>query len=373
MNSVRGGAAVDGIDAYSRTLAAAVVELGATCGLLTKRAGDWCWCEAPVAARCAPLRSEDILTHIRSARAVVVQYNPFSWGGRGFSPALVKLFADMRRRAPGTRLILMLHERFTPWGGWRQTIMSGWQRAQLLWLSAMSDQTLASTESWTHDSAWWRRRQVQLLPVGSNLPDMRGESTKTRRQIGAAVDTVFAVTLNTGHPSYSPEHVRRAVNHIATVRPVVLFNLGAGAHRIGQLHPGVRVLTPGMLRPESLSSLLSAGDLYLAPFVDGVSTRRTSLVAALQHALPVVGTTGQHTGEILRPLRLYAYSDLRGFADAALEFATDPEERTRHRLLSRQLYDTSFSWPFIAGQLLEHVRRESQWSPPSRSAAKIKR
>jgi glycosyltransferase involved in cell wall biosynthesis len=292
---------------------------------------------------------------LTSANAAAVQYNPFSWGQRGFSPRLLKLFVEVRRRAPRPRLILMLHERFTAWGEWRQTVMSGWQRAQLLGLTALSDQTLASTEPWTADSAWWRRGGVELLPVGSNLPDMRRGAAEAREELRAAHDAVVAVTLNTSHPSFSPEHVRRAVNRIVAERPVVLLNLGAGAHEIGPVRVGVQVVAPGMLAPTALARLLSAGDIYMAPLVDGVSTRRTSLIAALQHGLAVVGTSGESTGSILRPLGLCPFADMSGFADRAWELANDEKERASQRLLARDLYERNFSWPSIAEGLLAHM------------------
>jgi hypothetical protein len=365
VNSVPGPATVDGIDAYSRTLADALAALGASCGLLTQRNGEWRWCEAPVAAGFSQLSTGQALRFLTSARAVIVQYNPFSWGKRGVSPSLIGLFVQLRRRVPRPRMILMLHERFTPWGGWRQTLMSGWQRGQLLSLSALADQTLASTEPWTDDSAWWRRRGVQLLPVGSNLPDMRDAAEEARGQLQTPAGTVVAVTLNTSHPSYSAEHVRLAVNRIAVDRPVVLLNLGAGAHEIGHVSASVQVVAPGMLTPAALARLLSAGDVYMAPFVDGVSTRRGSLIAALQHGLPVVGTTGHNTGEILRPLSLYAFEDLRGFADGALGLATNAEEQRSRRLLSRDLYEKNFTWPSIARGLLEHIGRDEEVGPAS--------
>jgi glycosyltransferase involved in cell wall biosynthesis len=357
VNSVPGHAAVDGIDTYSRTLAGALAELGATCGLLTQRNGTWRWCETPGTTESSRVSASDALRLLMSATAVVLQYNPFSWGKRGFAPGLLKLLGDVRRRVLRPKIILMLHERFTPWGGWRQTIMSGWQRAQLIGLSALVDKTLASTEPWAHDSASWRRRRIELLPVGSNLPDMRNAAGEMRQQLRLSSMTVVAVTLNTSHPSYSPEHIRRAVNRIADERPVTLLNLGAGAHEVGRVSAGVQVVAPGMLAPAELARLLCCGDLYMAPFVDGVSTRRTSLIAALQHGLPVVGTWGHSTGEILRPLQLHAFQDMGGFVDSALALAIDPYERTRHRGVSRRLYEENFSWSSIAARLLVHTGR----------------
>ena len=42
--------------------------------------------------------------------ALVVQYNPFSWGRRGVAPALVLALAIIRWRRPRVRVLLVIHE-----------------------------------------------------------------------------------------------------------------------------------------------------------------------------------------------------------------------------------------------------------------------
>ena len=44
---------------------------------------------------------------------------------------------------------------------------------------------------------------------------------------------------------------------------------------------------------------LRASDMLLLPFSDGASTRRTTLMAGLSHALPVVGLQRTETDRVL--------------------------------------------------------------------------
>ena len=59
-------------------------------------------------------------------------------------------------------------------------------------------------------------------------------------------------------------------------------------------HPEIagRIDAPGPLAPDDLSRHVSACDLMLQPYPDGVSSRRTSVMVALAHGRPVVTTFG---------------------------------------------------------------------------------
>jgi hypothetical protein len=59
-------------------------------------------------------------------------------------------------------------------------------------------------------------------------------------------------------------------------------------------HPelGGRIVAPGEQSLDELSRYVSACDVMLQPYPDGVSSRRTSVMVALSHARPVVTTVG---------------------------------------------------------------------------------
>jgi hypothetical protein len=51
--------------------------------------------------------------------ALVLQYNPFSWGRWGVAPGLCLALAAVRRRRPQARIMLMVHESWVPIVRWR--------------------------------------------------------------------------------------------------------------------------------------------------------------------------------------------------------------------------------------------------------------
>jgi glycosyltransferase involved in cell wall biosynthesis len=138
---------------------------------------------------------------------------------------------------------------------------------------------------------------------------------------------------------------------------------GADAPPLPGLAAGVRIRTPGWLEDGELAAMLSAADIFLSPCVDGVSTRRTSMMAALQHQIAVVGTVTAATDAVLREaasaVRLAPVADVGGFAKATAALADDAPERRRSGQAARRLYEEHFDWPVIAARLRDALRLDA--------------
>ncbi len=274
------GQAVDGIRDHTRLLEAHLAGRGIEVDVHLRRwGGGW------TAERRPQLAAYD---------AVVLQYNPFLYGRWGVAPWLPVLLG--RARLSHTRPVtaVIVHEPYVPMTDARSVLMGAWQRAQLRGVALSADVMLCSTEAWVSLLDGWRpRRRVTHLPVPSNLPDMRGCREEARRAIGAGDDDLVLATFGTDHPSHLQDPVERALEAVAPGRSgrVFLTELGARTPRsIGGA--AVTVRSPGRQAAGELARELSAADIFLAPFIDGVSTRRGTMMAALQHGLPIVGTRG---------------------------------------------------------------------------------
>jgi glycosyltransferase involved in cell wall biosynthesis len=123
------------------------------------------------------------------------------------------------------------------------------------------------------------------------------------------------------------------------------------------------VIAPGRLSDQELAAKLAASDIFLAPLIDGVTTRRTSVMAALQHGLPVVGTDGPLTDDDLRQasgaLTLIPLGDVGRFAQAVVALAQDRSGRLACSRASLELYETRFSWPVLAKRFAGAVEVEA--------------
>ena len=351
---------VDAIREYSFRLAQAVRDRGVTVDVCLRRGdGAWLLCESNGDAE--NRRSRRVWIDAGEYDAVVLQYNAFMYGKWGFAPWLPWKLLTLKRANPRMRIGLMVHEPYVPMADWKWMLMGAWQRAQLEAARFSADIVFASIEVW----AWMLQdkrpfRPAVHLPVASNLPDRRSARAAMREHLKVADDDIVLASLSTGPAGRLFDYVVHSVNVLTTEsRKTVVLNLGAGATDASDLADSVSVHQPGRLPDDELASWLSAADIFLAPFVDGVSTRRTSVMAALQHQVPVVGTMGRLTDTALRQatdaLRLVPVGRPDLFAEAVVALARSPADAQRLGHAGRALYESRFDWPVISRRLLDEL------------------
>ncbi len=293
------------------------------------------------------------------AATLVLQYNPFSHGRRGFAPGLALAMLRMRCRRSRPIIALMVHETFVDAKNWRWLLMHVWQRLQLRALQLAADVVFCTIERWSDDlRRAWPPAEVHHLPVASNLPDRREQRAEGRARIGVLEHGLVLCTFGLDHAGRLTGHIVEAAAAVARAgRPVVLLTLGTGRPRRELVAPGVTLAAPGFLPDTEAAILLAGADLFLAAFEDGVSTRRTSMMAALQHEIAVVGTDGHLTDELLRhatgALRLVAVRERAAFVAAVCSLAANDGERRALAAGGRRLYDERFDWPVLVERLLD--------------------
>jgi glycosyltransferase involved in cell wall biosynthesis len=337
------GKPTDAILAYSRRLTEAIGGIdGFDARLVVGDPAGWTSGTGAAATRMLPA--------IDGADGVLLQYNPFSYGRWGFAPWLLRDLQRLRRR--GVPLGIMVHEAYLRAETPREVPLSIWQWMQFRTILSQVDVVLASTETLVRIIGRLAPGiPLHHVPVGSNLPDRRAARDSMRRQLGLSDRDVALVAFRTGHPSQLGSSLTRAAR-AAAEESAVLLNLGAGAPPIPDVPPGTRVITPGPLSETELAEWLAAGDLFVAPFSDGVSTRRTTVMAALQHELPVVTTRGPNTDRVFREsphaLHLVDAEKPDDLEHVVRALARDATARQASGSAARQFYERHFEWSVIA-------------------------
>jgi glycosyltransferase involved in cell wall biosynthesis len=292
------------------------------------------------------------------ADVTLVQYNPFSFGRWGLAPGLVLWALRQRWSGSSGMLVLMVHEPYVAAVDARTCLMAAWQRTQLGLLRLGARRVLAPSADQARRCGK-RFRRARVLPVGSNLPDGRLGRDAARRSLGAQADDIVLVTFAASPSGHRQDLVSAAASSVVEGgRSCVLLVLGVGNTVPRGLPPEVRISRPGHLPDAELARQLAAGDIFVAPYVDGVSTRRTALMAALQHALPVVGTVTVRSDRVLRDsdaIVAIAVDAVDESARATERLASDREERLRRGLAARALFEREFAWDRIAARLLREL------------------
>jgi glycosyltransferase involved in cell wall biosynthesis len=286
---------------------------------------------------------------------LVLQYNPFCYGRWGLNLSLPRVVQQVKRRLPGTRFALFAHEQFVPVHDWKHAVMTTWQRWQFRQLGRAAEVILSSIDLWAVGN---RKRfpgtPVVHMPVGSNVPRVNITRDEARARLGLtdadAVLGVFGRTHNSRlmDPLTHAIAAARAAGH----RPVLLY-IGPDVDAFAATAAaGTRVIADGPADADEVSRRLSGVDVFLSPFEDGVSTRRGSFLAALQHGLAVAGTRGAYTDPVFRDTdgtaTLLADADDPHCLDAnVVRLLGDAELRRRVGAAGAELSEREFAWPVL--------------------------
>ncbi|MEM8557253.1 MAG: glycosyltransferase family 4 protein [Bacteroidota bacterium] len=304
---------------------------------------------------------------------VVVQYNPFSYGTYGLNPWLPLALRQLRRRCPGLRIALMIHEPFVPLTTPTYLVETLWQRPTLWALGRVADAVFTSIAPWAERFARWFDAPVRHLPIGSNIPLEDVSRDEARAEFGLA-DTFAVGLFGSGFTKGMDAHVRQAILAILETRPnATLCYVGrrGAALREALATPTMRAVPfrdLGPLPADAVSRAFTAFDLYLAPYPDGFSTRRGSTMVALQHGTPTATTLGHLSDPLVHAQAGHAFAatpsdDPAAFAHAAAALVVNEAQRDVLGVAARDLYAAEFAWPHVADRLLAALGHDATQVP----------
>lgn len=326
---------MDAIDEYSRRLVAAL-------------------CAAGMETRYTPDGLGGLLCGAEPAW-VLLQYNPFRYGRSGFAPRLLRDVARLRHRwcAP---LAVMVHEAWIDMTDAKSTLIGLWQHAQLGALLRVADAVMTSTQALADEIG----RGAVHVPVAANITPVATSRTAARDRLG--LDGRLAIALfGRDHPARKLDYAEVAIGALAEAHGanrLAVLNLGAGATPL-RVPAGIDVHSPGELPADELSRHLWASDVVLLPLADGLSTRRTTMMAALAHGRPVLGLAGQNTDAMLTDeagaVALTPVGDPAAFSRAAVELTNDPLRMRELGDAGRRLYESRFDWPVISQRVVSVI------------------
>ena len=268
----------------------------------------------------ADLRRLDArLDAFAAPRRLLVQYTPNAWGRRGLNLGFCRWLE--RRARGGDEVVAMVHEAIYDWRFGdrpRRLVLAAVHRLMLASLLRAARRVLYAAASLEAQIAHHGRGRAAatLVPIPSTVPvvDDPAGVAATRARLAPAGEIVVGHFGTYGETA--GEVLERSLVPLMQGRAgrvALLLGRGGRAFAEGLIrrHPELagRVVATGGRPAEELSRHLQACDLMIQPYVDGVSTRRTSVMASLAHGLPVATNRGHNT----EPL----WSDEGGVAVAA--------------------------------------------------------
>jgi glycosyltransferase involved in cell wall biosynthesis len=365
--------AIGGLSDYSRAVAAGLAAAGDDVHV---------WCPPPAAdspidaaVHVHPIaggwhsddlrRLDDALDRFAPPRRLLVQWIPHAYGHRSLNVAFCRW---VRRRArAGDEVDLMIHEPGLGFreGALRHDAAAALHRMMLMLLLGRARRVWVAIPAWVETIRPWtfgrRDLPVRWLPVPSSIPVATdpGDARAVREAVVNGPDDLIVGHFST----YSPA-IRQTLGQVV---PALLADaprlqvqlLGRGS---AEALAGLRSATPshdrlyaaGELDAAALSAHLQACDLLLQPYPDGASSRRTTLMAALAHGVPVVTTVGRlsepfwsQSGAIVA----VPADDSAALARAVAGLLAEPERRALLGAAGRAAYDAQFSLQHVIAAL----------------------
>lgn len=352
-----------GVGGYTAQLAHALVEHGQPVHVWTGGNEDDAEEDGVVVHRVAGgFRPKDLsrVAHLMDSipsaepRRILVQWTPHSYGMRGLNLA-VPIWLWKRAATSTDRVEAMVHEAFIAFGegSWRRDAAAAVQRAMAAALLRAVRKVWITIPKWEERLRPWafgKDIPFEWLPVPSNIPAAANvsEIVQLRKEY-----TAFRHPL-IGHFGTFRQDVEvlliPALLELRESTGVFLF-VGRGSQearrRLITVEPEwtERVFATGELDADGIAANLSACDVLLQPFPDGISTRRGSAMAALSLGVPVITNLGPLSEPFWNSSGAIAIAGSSSGVDLAeetLELIADHPRRTEMSSKGRDLYQERF-------------------------------
>lgn len=303
--------------------------------------------------------------------SILLQYTPQSLAPKRLGVWLsLPLWVWLLKTLVRSRVVILFHElnypvELTP----RGIVLGIPQFLQYLFLVSVSDFSFFATEMAfvkTRRFFFWKKT-LAWLPVGSAI------SVASVAPVVPVLTTSFRKKrlLHFGglHPTHSLDHLlaaHRKVTHRMGVENVELVFVGVtqeevqaalkvkGIHEIPE---GIVAL--GRLSESEVSQCLQSADLILAPFTDGISTRRSTVMACLAHGKPILTTYGS-LSQGSTPWSTFCcvvpVAEMDEYAEQALRLLLDLEALADLGRKAKGAYDLRFSWSRLAQEFILALR-----------------
>jgi hypothetical protein len=307
-------------------------------------------------------RLDRSLQAFASPRRLLVQWVPHGFGYHSMNVWFCLWLA--KRAWLGDQIELMVHEPYLEFRGpLRHRVMAGVHRLMTMVLLAASRHVWMSIPAWEErlrPYALGRRVPMDWLPVPGCVTSGETNAARALRRSYAAGDQCLIGHFGSYGDAVSTLLDARASAILARDRRAVLLLIGVGSDRFRRSfvdhHPewDARVHATSYVSTEALGNHIAACDLFVQPYPDGISSRRTSAMACLSHGKPVVTTRGHLTESLWHghdAVALVDVHDTDGFVTAVQRLIDDEHGRKRLGANALRLYGHTFALSRVVATL----------------------
>jgi len=295
-----------------------------------------------------------LISKIRESKfdKVLVQYVPFMYARRGGINFTLVAFCILLKLFSTSRLQVMFHELYYPFRyNPKEFLMFVCHHLMLFGIGGLSDDLFASTRRFkNHLERVLPGRKAIVLEVGSNIP--RSETYLSQDE-----DILKLCLFGSLHPSKEYPRILRTLKKLK--RPWRADFIGVDQKKaeaqFGSLIIGLPIRYLGHLSGDQVAEVFRDNDALVVYYVDGVSTRRGSSLAALNNGLSVITTKTEFTDDIFYQLPYVHLLPNDGEVFESKLYSLLEQLRpitSQERVKLEQRYDKIFSWKVIVDKYL---------------------
>lgn len=373
---------IDGVGDYTWNLARALREYGINVYVFTSEKhgckglvkNEWVF---PIIKQWQPQAVVKALKTVTGNTSdwLCFQYVPQMYGRWGICWQVADILRALKNEFR-CKIAVTFHEFISKWGiGLKDVFLASVLHLQTKRILAVAD--LAITTCSRYKDSLQRIAPhllpIVVIPVGSNIEPVfitQEDVAAARRQIFPMRAKVFGL-FNRHYSSRNFSLVLRVlkqakkegldarlhlIGNIESSNPRLFQKLMVLAEEIGVKS---HIVSTGELSKENLSVRLRMVDVFFFPHIDGISTRSTTLMAALAHGLPVLSfkpQLGNFDGFNIPCCALMDRNDEQGFIRTAVECLKESENLSRIASANSDYYYRHFSWPVIAKEYIKALK-----------------
>jgi glycosyltransferase involved in cell wall biosynthesis len=287
-------------------------------------------------------------------RRLFVQWVPHGYGRRSVNVPFCT-WVLRRARVHGDRVEVMVHE---PYLGFdrrraRQTGAALLHRLMLATLLAAATSVWLATpsfEAYVRPYGLGRSLGYRWLPLPSPLTTTADGDLVAR--VGSRWQPPVVAHFGTFNPLVT-RMLAPVIERVLELRPDVTWLLiGRDSERfardIVERAPALadQLVPTGTLDPDALSAHVQAADVFVQPYPDGVTARRTTVTTLLAHRSAIVTTDGHLTEPFWRTdagVLLVRSGDVHALARGTIDLLADPAARAGLAAAAESMFVRRFS------------------------------
>ena len=297
------------------------------------------------------------LAQFPAPRRILVQWVPHGYGYRSMNLPFA-FWLWRRAKFKRDRVELMVHEPFLAFreGSRKQDIVAAVHRLMTILILNAASQIWISSQEWEgrlQPFLLGRKKRITWLPVPSNIPLVDDPAAVAQVRARYATNGTRLVGHFGAYNDYMTDLMSNLLPSLLNGdNDLSMLLLGNGSvelrERLIESYPqfAEKLFATGEIPAAEVSKHISACDVMLQPYQDGMSGRRTSAMSALSHGLPVITNSGKATESCWvenDAVLLLSSDDPKSLAEVTSQLAQTHRESKSLRISARHLYETKFA------------------------------